>query len=543
MARRKSTTVVETAEATRQIRCAIYCRKSTNEGLEREFNSLDAQREAGEAYVLSQRHEGWVVLPQLYHDGGFTGGNLERPALQRLLADIEAGEIDIVVTYKIDRLSRSLVDFLGLMQRFDEHHVALASVTQQIRTDTSMGRLMLNILAAFGEYERELIAERTKDKMGAARRKGKFVGGGLPLGYDLDAGPTGSKLRVNPTEASIVRELFRLYHRHQGLLPVVKEAARRGWRTKTWVTREGKVKEGGVLDRANLHRLLTNVVYIGKVDYEGEQFDGEHEAIVDDMLFHDVQAMLKGQARTKGVWGGNGHPDALLKSLLRCGHCGHAMIHGHTRKRQGDPYRYYVCTTSQKQGVAACPTSTVPAAAIEQFVIDRIREMVTQPALIAQVVSEAEAVRSTRVQALQQDITTLETHLLQRQRAGQQLTRTLEAAEDTTPNTLILEQVQQIEREIAETGQALAEVKHELAALTARKVSLSDFRAALELFDPVWEVLYPIERARILRLLIEQIDFNAGTGKIGITFRPTGVAALHDEMMAAQQLAAHEEAS
>jgi len=539
MARRRTTATVEIPTALRQIRCAIYCRKSTNEGLEREFNSLDAQREAGEAYVLSQRHEGWTVLPQCYDDGGFTGGNTDRPALQRLLADIEAGEIDVVIVYKIDRLSRSLVDFLGLMQRFDEQNVALASVTQQIRTDTSMGRLMLNVLAAFGEYERELIAERTKDKMGAARRKGKFVGGGLPLGYDLDAGPTGSKLRVNPTEAAIVRELFRLYRVHQGLLPVVKEAAKRGWRTKTWVTREGKVKEGGALDRVNLHRLLTNVVYIGKVEYDDEVFDGEHDAIIDESLFNEVQEILQGQSRTRGVYGGNGHPDALLKSLLRCGHCGHAMIHGHTRKRQGDQYRYYVCTTSQKQGVEACPTSTVPAAAIEQFVIDRIREMVTKPALIAQVVTEAEAVRATRVQALQQDITTLEAHLLQRQRAGQQLTRTLEAAEDTTPNTLILEQLRQIEHEIAETGQALAEVKHELAALTARKVSLSEFRAALELFDPVWEVLYPIERARILRLLIEQVDFNAGTGKIGITFRPTGVAALHDEMMAAQQLAAN----
>jgi len=538
MARRKTTPVVDTPQAARQIRCAIYCRKSTNEGLEREFNSLDAQREAGEAYVLSQRQEGWVVLPQLYDDGGFTGGNTERPALQRLLADIDAGLVDVVIVYKIDRLSRSLVDFLGLMQRFDESNVALASITQQIRTDTSMGRLMLNILAAFGEYERELIAERTKDKMGAARRKGKFVGGGLPLGYDLDAAPTGSKLRVNPTEATIVRELFRLYRMHQGLLPVVKEAAKRGWRTKTWVTREGKVREGGALDRANLHRLLTNVIYIGKVDYEEEIFEGEHEAIIEESLFNEVQETLRGQARTKGVYGGNGHPDALLKSLLRCGHCGYAMIHGHTRKSAGTQYRYYTCTTSQKQGVGVCPTSTIPAAAIEQFVVDQIRAMTTQPEMIRQVVTEAETVRATRVTELQEDATTLETHLLERQRAGQQLTRVLEVEDAGTPNTIILEQLQQLEREIEETSQALAEVKQELTALTARKVSMKEFRSALELFDPVWEVLYPVERARILRLLIEQIDFNAGTGKIGITFRPTGIAALHDEMTSAQQLTA-----
>ena len=537
MARRKAPTT-ETTPAARQMRCAIYCRKSTSEGLEREFNSLDAQREAGEAYVLSQRHEGWVALPQLYHDGGFTGGNTERPALQRLLADIDAGLVDVVIVYKIDRLSRSLVDFLGLMQRFDDANVALASVTQQIRTDSSMGRLMLNILAAFGEYERELIAERTKDKMGAARRKGKFVGGGLPLGYDLDATPIGSKLRVNPTEATIVRELFRLYRIHQGLLPVVKEAAKKGWRTKTWVTREGKVREGGTLDRANLHRLLTNVIYIGKVDYEGEIFEGEHDAIIEESLFNEVQETLKGQARTKGVYGGNGHPDALLKSLLRCGHCGHAMIHGHTRKSAETQYRYYTCTTSQKQGVDVCPTSTVPAAAIEGFVVEQIRALTTRPEMIRQVVTEAESARAARVTVLHEDVSTLETHLLERQRAGQQLVRVLEAEETATPNTIVLEQLQQLERDIEETSQALVEVRQEWAALTARKVTMKEFRAALELFDPVWEVLYPVERARILRLLIEQIDFNAGTGKIGITFRPTGVAALHDEIISARQLAA-----
>ena len=240
--------------------------------------------------------------------------------------------------------------------------------------------------------------------MGAARRKGKFVGGGLPLGYDLDAAPTGSKLHINPTEAAVVRELFQLYRRHQGLLPVVKEAARRGWRTKTWITRDGKVKAGGTLDRPNLHRLLTNVIYIGKVDYEEEIFDGEHEAIVEESLFNKVQEILKGQARTKGVHGGNGHPDALLKSLLRCGHCGYAMIHGHTRKGTGTQYRYYTCTTSQKQGVEVCPTSTVPAAALEGFVIDQIRAMTTQPEMIRQVVTEAETVRSTRVTVLQQDL-------------------------------------------------------------------------------------------------------------------------------------------
>jgi len=539
MARKKQTAITADTPTTCPIRCAIYCRKSTSEGLEREFNSLDAQREAGEAYVLSQRHEGWVVLPQLYHDGGFTGGNTDRPALQQLLADIDAGLVDVVIVYKIDRLSRSLVDFLGLMQRFEEHNVALASVTQQIRTDTSMGRLMLNILAAFGEYERELISERTKDKMSAARRKGKFVGGSIPLGYDLD--PATSKLQVNPSEAATVRELFLLYRTHQGLLPVVQEAARRGWRTKTWVTRAKKVKAGNPFTRMTLHYLLTNVVYIGKVKYEGAYYDGEHDAILDEVLFTEVQEILKAQGKTRGVHGGNGHPEAVLKSLLTCGHCGKAMIHSVTRKRDGTRYRYYVCTTSQKEGVDTCPTSTIPAAELEGFVIAQITQIATHPTMIAEVVKQAKEMQAQRLPELEADIQRLQAYLQERQRAGRNLAQALETNDGQTPATLLLDQLQVIEAQIAETNRQLSDAQQEISALLSRSITVDDFRSALELFDPVWEVLYPTERARILRLLIEKVDLDCDTGKVGITFHPTGIAMLKDEITCAQRMKAQPE--
>ena len=212
------------------VRCAIYTRKSTDEGLDQDFNSLDAQRESAEAYVLSQRHEGWTCLPDRYDDGGFTGGNMHRPALERLSADIDAGRIDCVVVYKVDRLSRSLLDFARIMELFDRHTVSFVSVTQQFNTTSSMGRLTLNILLSFAQFEREIISERTKDKMSAARRKGKWVGGQLVLGYDVD--PNGGRLIVNPDEAAQVREIYNLYLEHRAAIPVVQELDRRGWGTR-----------------------------------------------------------------------------------------------------------------------------------------------------------------------------------------------------------------------------------------------------------------------------------------------------------------------
>jgi site-specific DNA recombinase len=201
------------------VRCAIYTRKSTEEGLEQEFNSLDAQRESAEAFIRSQTHEGWTCLPERYDDGGFTGGNMERPALQRLLADIQAGKIDCVVTYKVDRLSRSLLDFAKMMETFEQHGVSFVSITQQFNSATSMGRLILNVLLSFAQFEREIIAERTRDKMAATRRKGKWSGGMPVLGFDLD--PRGRRLHVNEEEAERVRSIFALYLEHQALLPVV----------------------------------------------------------------------------------------------------------------------------------------------------------------------------------------------------------------------------------------------------------------------------------------------------------------------------------
>src|ERR1700675_2537034 len=220
-----------------RLRCAIYTRKSTEEGLDQEFNSIDAQREAAETFIQSQRREGWIALPELYDDGGFTGANMDRPALARLLKAVEAAELDCVVVYKVDRLSRSLLDFTKMLSIFEKHNVSFVAVTQQFNTSTSLGRLTLNILLSFAQFERELIGERTRDKMSAARRKGKWVGGCPVLGYDV--GPGGGRLVVNEEEAKRVRAIFALFEKHGSVPKTLAEIERRGWRLKSWTRKTG----------------------------------------------------------------------------------------------------------------------------------------------------------------------------------------------------------------------------------------------------------------------------------------------------------------
>src|SRR5437588_8053915 len=368
------------------VRCAIYTRKSTEEGLEQAFNPLDAQRAASEADIASQKNEGWTCLSSRYDDGGFTGGNMDRPALKGLLADIEAGQVDAIVVYKLDRFSRSLLDFAKMMETLDKHQVAFVSITQQFSTGTSMGRLVLNVLLSFAQFEREIIAERTRDKIAATRRKGKWAGGRPVLGYDVDA--KGGKLLRNEDEAVRVRALFELYLELGGLLPVVEELARRGWTNKRWTNRQGQEAGGEPFTRTSLYRLLTNVAYTGKVRYKGEVHAGEHPPIVDAELFQRVQALL----RQNKVSGGADVRNAfgfVLKGLLRCVPCQCAMTPTHTSRKGSKRYRYYVCSKATKHGRKTCPSPSVPAAEIENFVLQPIRSIGTDPALRQQVVAQA----------------------------------------------------------------------------------------------------------------------------------------------------------
>ena len=368
------------------VRCGIYGRKSTDEGLDREFNSLDAQRTACEAYVASQLGEGWVRLETDYSDGGFTGANMDRPGLRKLLADIEAGKIDCVVVYKVNRLSRSLLDFARLMELFDRHYVAFVSVTQCFDTASSMGRLMLNVLLSFAQFERELISERTRDKMAAARRKGMWVGGAPVLGYDL----VGQKLVVNELEAERVRQIFRLYLDVGGLIPAVQELGRRGWLNKLRTTRDGRQIGGKPFCKTSLHRLLVNLTYIGRTSYKGDVFDGQHDAIVDESMWQQVQDKLAANSQTTDARSRNSF-GALLKGLLHCQTCDCAMSPTHSTKNGTRRYRYYQCQGRQQHGRDRCPTGSVPAHEIEQHVVSQIKRIGSDPELVSRVIAEAKS--------------------------------------------------------------------------------------------------------------------------------------------------------
>jgi site-specific DNA recombinase len=355
------------------VRCAIYTRKSTEEGLEKDFNSLEAQREAAESYIQSQRYLGWILVPQHYDDGGFTGANLERPALQDLLADVESGQVDCVVVYKVDRLSRSLLDFARLVDRFDQRSVNFVSVTQQFNTTTSIGRLTLNILLSFAQFEREIIGERTRDKMSAARRKGKWVGGTPVLGYDVD--PAGGRLLINEKEARRVREIFALYRSHHSLTAVVSELNRKGWKTKSWKSKSGMRRAGRPFTKDSLRRMLMKVIYAGKIEHRGVIYAGEHTPIVDEALWDAVNAGVRTDHRAPSTTPRTSQ-NPLLTGLLICVKCQQPMIATYTLKR-GKRFRYYVCQTARQKGRDACLTKSLSARIIEDSIVDQLRAAIT----------------------------------------------------------------------------------------------------------------------------------------------------------------------
>jgi site-specific DNA recombinase len=455
------------AQAKRLARCAIYTRKSTEEGLDQEFNSLDAQRESAESYVKSQAHEGWICLPDRYDDGGFTGGNMDRPALAQLMADIHAGKIDAVIVYKVDRLSRSLLDFAKMMETFDRYHVSFVSVTQQFNTATSMGRLVLNVLLSFAQFEREIISERTRDKIAAARRKGKWSGGHPLLGYDVD--PHGFKLVVNKPEAVRVRAIFSLYLKHRGMIPVVQELERRRWVNKRWVTRKGHARGGRRFTKTSLHRLLTNVTYTGRIKYKSEVHNGEHEAVVDRDVWDQTQALLTGNGTHENTLARQ-RSGAPLRGLLHCLPCGCSMTPSFSSKNKSLRYRYYVCCNAQRRGWAACPSKSIPATQIEQFVVERVGSLFQDPLSLHDAISHA---------------------------------------------------LQQVE---AQAGQKNGDEAQQ-ASVYDDKLQDEDERIAraLSRLGSTWARLPSNELVRILRMVVERVDYDGAKAKASITFAGPGL--------------------
>lgn len=358
-----------------EFRCAIYTRKSSEEGLEQEFNSLHAQRDACLAYIQSQRHEGWKALPTLYDDGGISGGTLERPALARLLDDIRAKRVDLVIIYKVDRLTRSLADFAKLVDVFNDHNVSFVSVTQQFNTATSMGRLTLNMLLSFAQFEREVTGERIRDKIAASKRKGMWMGGNTPLGYDV----ADRKLVINQAEARDVRRIFEAYIDLGSVRLLMGRVASLGITTKRRAHAGGKLLGGLPFSRGNLYQMLQNPIYLGKISHKREVYDGEHVAIIEQGLWDQVQAILAGHRVDR-------EPEAGERQSLLAGmifdEAGNRLTPTHAKKAMRR-YRYYVSSALITATKANAPASLrLPAGETERLVIQVLRDIIATPARV-----------------------------------------------------------------------------------------------------------------------------------------------------------------
>ena len=370
---------------TRKLRCAIYTRKSSEEGLEQAFNSLDAQREACAAFILSQKHEGWAVLPTLYDDGGFSGGTLDRPALQELLADIGAGKVDVVVVYKIDRLTRSLFDFAKIVEAFDAKGVSFVSITQQFNTTTSMGRLTLNVLLSFAQFEREVAGERIRDKIAASKKKGMWMGGLPSLGYDVQ----NRKLVVNDEETPTVLHIFRRYVELRSVRALQAELDAVGIRSKRRTLADGTPYGGQKLSRGALYLMLQNRIYRGEITHKGNGYPGEHPEIIDKALWDQVQAILA-KNRVNRATGSDAKYPSLLAGLA-FDETGERLTPTHAVKK-GTRYRYYV---SRSLIIGAAKDRSkgrrIPAANLESLVITRLRTFLADQGAILDAVRDEHA--------------------------------------------------------------------------------------------------------------------------------------------------------
>jgi site-specific DNA recombinase len=369
----------------KKIRCAIYTRKSHEEGLDQQFNSLDAQRLAAESYISSQIHEGWVLLPNYYDDGGYSGGNIERPALKRLFADIKENKIDCIVVYKIDRLTRSLLDFAGIIDLFDEHKVSFVSVTQSFNTSNSMGRLMLNVLLSFAQYERELTGERIRDKFEASKKKGMWMGGNLPLGYDAKD----RMLHINENESKIIRSIYDDFLKTHSITETTRSSNKAGFTTKNWISSKGKLHNGKKFNKNAVERILKSSLYAGKIEHKGKIYQGLHEPIISDEIWAKTQnifAINKQQKINLPISRVSAPP--LLKGLMICQECGCKMSTAYTNKK-GKKYRYYICSNKHRGRNEECKVGRIAANEIEDLVKTQILKILKKPEIVVQTISQA----------------------------------------------------------------------------------------------------------------------------------------------------------
>ena len=514
--------------ATKRLYCAIYTRKSTSEGLDQDFTSLDNQREAAENYINSQKSEGWIALSDRYDDGGYTGANTERPALQRLIADIKEGTVNCVVVYKVDRLSRSLLDFVQILELFEKNSVAFVSVTQAFNTNNSMGRLTLNILLSFAQFEREIISERVKDKMGAARKKGKWLGGRPILGYDLDK--VNHKIVINEKDAKLVREVFDLYLKERTFLGVAKLLNEKGYLTKCHPTKSGN--HGGIrFKNTNVHHIVKNILYTGKVKYNGEIYKGMHEAIISDEIFNKAREIIANN-RVRRDYSKVTHNTGLLSRILRCKACNGIMFHTYTSKKKDRKYRYYVCLNAHKRGYSSCPTKSVNAQHIEDAVIGSLKKIALDAELRKGALEDVNKRIREEIDAHNKETKAL---IEKARNLHDKIGKIKESLKLPTEKKREMEQ--ELKHLIAQHGEhdrLLTEARLKETALGQKLITDQELAEALIVNAPIWETFFPQEKYKALRLMLKEVEYSGTDGKISLTLNHNGLKflylLLHPEM-------------
>jgi site-specific DNA recombinase len=464
-------------------RCAVYTRKSTEIDLNQEFNSLEAQRESAENYIKSQKHNGWQLLPDRYDDGGFSGGNTERPALKRLMADIKAGKIDVLVLYKIDRLSRSLLDFMNMAEFFEQHNVSFVSVTQDINTSTSAGRMMLNILMTFSEYERDVITERIKDSIAGAKKRGKFCGGVPILGYDVNSST--KKMEINKKEAKLIKEIYKLYAESGSAFEVAKKLNFQGYHTKSWTSKKGKHHSGNKFSPKGVYRILNNPLYIGKVPHNDKIYNGEHKAIIDQKLWDKTQRLLK--ANSKTAPGSRRNATASpFKGLLTCGYCGGSFGLTYTGKKDRR-YMYYLCMTDHARTEQQCPLHRFAAGNLDKIILQQLARIFKTPSMLVNLYNELRKREKLKRKELLKRQSELETAL-------QKIRNEIHSGGN----------IAELRHKFTILDNELLEVKNDLKNL-GEVYSTHDLLETCDSIEAIWEELFPAERYNLARQIIDKI--------------------------------------
>lgn len=505
------------------IRCAVYTRKSTDENLDSDFNSLDAQRESAENYIKSQAHEGWSIIPTRYDDGAYSGATMERPGVQKLLRDVNAGQIDVVIVYKLDRLSRNLLEFNQTLKFFEQHNVSFVSVTEQFNTQTPMGRFGMNMISSFSQMEREVIAERIRDKIAASKRRGMWMGGVPPLGYDVDRKE--KKLIVNDKEAVLVRQIFRRYLELRSATALVRELNEQGHRTKTWVTKKDVKRKGGLFDKNKVYKILNNVIYLGLTKHKDKAYPGEHEAIIEQSLFDEVQKLLSENTVNRGNVA-RSKTASMLRGVLTCGHCGRTMVPTYSLKN-GRKYRYYVCQTATKRSYDECQLKSVSADKLEAPIKDAIRKLISNQDMVKQTLDKAGYQLADEIQRLVTSEKQLSEELATVKANGKRLlAEELQSADIV--NSFVHEELSRLESQTLNLEYELEDVRNRLAYYNDHPLDENAILQAFADLDALFDELFPAEQERLVRIIIEKV--RVFRDHMEATFKPDALLDIANEL-------------